>query len=136
MITKTANRIVSFKRITIRIDAPMAAKTFRIPAMLLGQLTDGEGLGGLIFGETGHLFWRTGQLFAQEHFAYPIAAEDRAGPRCAGLFGERGGVAENAAAAELLHPFYPPPGILLVRGRGSRQDAAGKQASLRVPGCG
>ena len=78
--------------------------------MALDQLADGQLVAGcLIVGERRHAGGRFGKAFAEEDFADPDAAKDRAGARGAGVGGEGRALAEDAAAAELADAVDAAP---------------------------
>src|SRR5215469_15812457 len=82
----------------------------RVAAVLLHELADGQPFrGGLVLRQAWHVFRRPGQLFAQQHFGYPGATEYRAGPRRAGLLGQRRGQAEDAAAPVFANAIHALP---------------------------
>ncbi len=58
--------------------------------VLLDELAHGQALGrGFVVGQPRHVLGRARQLLAEQHFADPVAAQDRAGARGAGLLGQR-----------------------------------------------
>ena len=87
----------------------MAANALRVAAVFLGELTHGERFRRLVFRKLRHTLGRTRQLFAEQHFTKPVAAQDRAGARRAGLFRQRCGLRQDAAARKLLHAVHAPP---------------------------
>src|SRR6185503_2383491 len=77
--------------------------------MFLSQLADSEGLGLFVLRQPRYILWRTGQLFAKQHFGNPVASENRARARCARLFCKGCAKSKNAAASKLLHAIDAPP---------------------------
>jgi len=100
--------VEAFEREAKRIDALMAASALRIAAVALDQLKLDEALRSFL-GEHRHALWRTRQLFAEDHFAEPVAAQDRAGACGSGLLRQRGGEAEHPAAALRAQAIHALP---------------------------
>ena len=97
-----------FERKTEGIDPHVALRAGGVTRMQRRHLPLGEPLGDLV-GELRHVLRRFGELFAEQHRGEPVAPQDRTRAGGARLRGERGGQAENAAAAVLPHPLDPPP---------------------------
>ena len=49
------------------------------------------------------------EFFTEDNFVNPIAAQYRAGPRSAAVFGQRGRKAQNPAASTIAHSVDSPP---------------------------
>ena len=63
----------------------------------------------LHLGQLRHILRRPGQLLAEQHFADPVAAQDRAGARCARLLAQRRRLRQNSAAGKLFGVIDLPP---------------------------
>lgn len=96
--TSAADGVEAFQSEAQGSDALVAAHAVLIAAMSLNELAFGE-VGGSFFG-------RRRQFFAEDDLGEPGAAQDGAVARGSGLFGERGGEPEDAAATlgtNLIH---------------------------------
>src|ERR1700733_1942594 len=73
-IAEASDRVEIFQREAERIELDVAGRTAGVAAVPLDQLSHGEPLRPrFALGKPRHVFRRLGQLFAEEHFAYPIA---------------------------------------------------------------
>src|SRR5206468_12828765 len=108
-LAASADGVEAFERKAEGIDPLVANVTARVGAVLLGKLTHSEIFRGFVVGQAGYIFRRFGQLVAEKHFGNPVAAQNWAGARGAGLFGENGCLAEDSPTGEFLHAGHPPP---------------------------
>ncbi len=102
LVAPPADGVEAFQREAERIDAPMARRAAGVAGVLLDELPHGQAIGrGFILGQPRHVLRRLRQLLAEQHFADPVAAQDRTGARRARLLRQRRRQPQDAAAAVL-----------------------------------
>ena len=105
-VAGAANGVEAFQREPQWIDLLMTAGATGVAAVSLDQLPLGQALRRFVR-EHGHILRGTGQFFAEDDFADPVAAQDRAGARGPALPGQGGGKSKDAAASAGAQPRAP-----------------------------
>ena len=105
-----ADRVEAFQRKAEGVDPLMADRALRVAGMLLHQLPHRQTFqGGFVRRQRRHVLRRTRQTLAEQNFANPIAAQDRAGARSARLLGKGGRLAQDSTPGKPLHAVDPAP---------------------------
>ena len=99
-----ADRVERLEREADRVDAPWHAEHRASDAVLFDELPHGESLRSPRPRAAAARLSAAAAAFAQEHFADPIAAQDGAGARRAGLLRERCRLGKDAAARDFFMP--------------------------------
>ena len=110
LIASAADGVESLQCESKRVDALVTLGTRHITAVTFDQLSLSQPFWNRL-GQGRHIFGRSRQLFTQQNFADPVAAQDRARARYARLLGKCRRQSQDPTAAEFSHPFDPLPSI-------------------------
>ena len=100
--------VEAFKGEAKGVDPIVAMRAAFVGTVFLSELAHGQGVGGFLLRQTRNVLGRAGEFVTQEGFGDPVAAQDWAGARGTGLFRQRGGLPEDAAASVRLEAVDAP----------------------------
>ena len=108
-LAASANGVESFQGKTKRVDSLVTFCAGHVTAVPFDHLPFRQSRRNGV-GQLRHVLRRTRQLFAEQHFADPVAAQDRTGPRGSGLLGENRGESKYPAPSVPIDSVDSPPG--------------------------